>query len=331
MMRFDTTQYWYRKRLHPLMLLLLPFSWLFALCAALRRLFFHLGIFKTYRADIPVIVVGNITTGGTGKTPFVIWLAAFLQKQGYQPAIVSRGIGGVKHVAPHLVKSDDLPSIVGDEALLLARHAACPVMIGVNRALCVQVLQASTSCNVVISDDGLQHYRLHRDIEVVVIDGERWFGNRQLLPAGPLREPVSRLGKVDLIVVNGARNDSGYYSMSMIPTKITNLKQPSIHYPLQDFPQKNIRAIAGVGNPHRFFSDLVSAGFTVTPQVFPDHYHYQTVDLKFDDELPVLMTEKDAVKCANFASDQHWYVSTETVIDDQLPVHILNLLKRKAS
>lgn len=300
----DLPRYWYRESLHPLTLALLPFSWLFAAVTALRRLAYRSGLFKTQRFPVPVIIVGNLTVGGTGKTPFVIWLSALLQSQGYRPGIVSRGVGGKKHLTPYRVQAQDVAKDVGDEAVLLAKHSGCPVMIGINRADAVRELLASTNCNVVISDDGLQHYRLKRDIEIAVIDGLRRFGNGCLLPAGPLRESPAR--KVDFTVVNGGDEEDAY-TLSLQPSQLVAL-QDKQQKMLADFPHKKIHAVAAIGHPERFFISLRRAGFELITHVFPDHHLYQASDFHFTDSLPIVMTEKDAVKCGAFADARFWYL-----------------------
>ncbi|MFZ3067317.1 MAG: tetraacyldisaccharide 4'-kinase, partial [Gammaproteobacteria bacterium] len=202
-MSFDLTKHWYQRQLSWVSLLLLPFSWLFHLIVMARRGMYRSGILKTHSVPVPVIIVGNIAVGGTGKTPFVIWLVDYLKQQGYRPGIISRGAGGARQTNPYLVKTNDHPCKVGDEALLLANHTNCPLVIGVDRVAAARFLLAQSDCNIIISDDGLQHYALRRDVELVIVDGVRRFGNQQLLPAGPLRESIKRLEGVDAVIVNG--------------------------------------------------------------------------------------------------------------------------------
>jgi len=321
-MKCDLTNIWYRKTWHILTILLLPLSGLFGCCVALRRFLYRIGLFKTYHTSVPVIVVGNLTVGGTGKTPFVMWLADFLKQQGYRPGIISRGVGGKKQILPHRVKHDDAATSVGDEALLLARNTDCPLVICVDRVKALRELLKTTTCNIVISDDGLQHYRLGRDMEVVMIDSERGLGNQCLLPAGPLRESASRLSTVDMVVKHGG-SDRDQYTMSLIPTECVSVINPERKLPFQSFPRDMIHAVAGIGHPQRFFSSLKKAGFTIITHAFRDHHAYQPRDFDFADSLAILMTEKDAVKCAAFADERYWTVRVVAKVNDALKQEIL--------
>jgi tetraacyldisaccharide 4'-kinase len=327
-MTVDLTRYWYSKSFHLVTLLFLPFSWFFAFCAGTRRWLYHTGVIKIRRFTVPVMVVGNITVGGTGKTPFVIWLAHFLQSQGYRPGIVSRGAGGKKHVEPYWVKSDDSAEEVGDEAILLSQHTGCPVVIGTDRVAVVQDLLQHSPCNIVISDDGLQHYRLGRDVEIAIVDGVRRFGNHCLLPAGPLREPISRLQKVDLVVVNGGDQDDEF-TMTLEPLQWVALKNHQKKMNLADFPTKKVHAIAGIGHPERFFVLLKNAGFEIIAHFFPDHHLYQAHELDFNDNLPIVMTEKDAVKCESFADERYWYLPIIAKMNNNLEQKLLQKLTAK--
>ena len=326
-MTVNLTRHWYSKSLHFITFLFLPFSWLFAFCAAIRRWLYHTGWIKTHRFTVPVIVVGNITVGGTGKTPLVISLAHFLQAHGYRPGIVSRGIGGKKRLQPYWVQSHDSAAEVGDEAILLA-HTGCPVVIGIDRVAVVQDLLQHSTCNIVISDDGLQHYRLERDIEIAIVDGARRFGNQCLLPAGPLREPISRLQKVDFVIVNGGDQDDEF-TMTLETASLIALKNHQHQIGLADFPVKKVHAIAGIGHPERFFNSLRKAGFAVMEHVFPDHHLYQAYELDFTDDLPIIMTEKDAVKCGSFADERYWYLPITAKINNKLEQCLLEKLTTK--
>ncbi len=325
--------HWYRSSLSGLTMLLWPLSWLFHFMVALRRFFYRSHIKKTIHFTAPVIVVGNITVGGTGKTPFVIWLADLLEKKGYRVGIVSRGVGGKKLRRPYWVNGNTDPAIVGDEALLLVRRTHCPMVVCVDRVLAVKELLQKTNCNMVISDDGLQHYRMGRVIEIAVIDGERCFGNEKMLPAGPLREPLARLNYVDLIIMNGAPNKKIFFKrdvafMQFQGDTLFSLKNPGDTKSLAYFQQKEVHAIAGIGNPERFFSLLREHQIQVIPHVFPDHYLYQRDDLDFEDGLPVLMTEKDAVKCIEFSNQQDWYLPVTAQVEDHVKEIIINLLRK---
>ena len=326
-MQLDPSRYWYRDSLNWLTFLLLPLSWLYSLVITVRRWFYQSGLFRIQRFSVPVIVVGNITLGGTGKTPLVIWLAQYLHSLGYHPGIVSRGVGGKRHVIPMLVTEHAQADIVGDEALLLAQHAHCPVMLAVDRSAAVRELLKTNTCNIVISDDGLQHYRLARDMEIIVVDGVRQLGNRQLLPAGPLREPVEKINRADFVVVNGGTFNGGF-SMSLEGMELVALSSQHRRITLADFPRGQIHAIAGIGHPQRFFNMLAQYGFDVIPHAFPDHYAYQPRDLLFNDELPVVMTEKDAVKCMSFVKDNYWYLPVTAKLDVAFQQKLANQLTR---
>lgn len=323
---FDISKFWYRRIPHVFSFLLLPFSYLFGCAAALRRIFFRIGLIKTHAFDVPVLVVGNITVGGTGKTPFVIWLAAFLKEQGYNPGIVSRGVGGVRQKMPHWVHANDEAEQVGDEALLLVQATGCPVVICVNRVRAVTDLLQHSNCNIVISDDGLQHYRLGRDLEIAMVDGARRLGNGFLLPAGPLRETKERLNNVDFVIVNEG-DELDEYLMNLTPLKLSALKTVR-EYDLHEFPHKKVHAVAAIGNPDRFFDTLRKAGFDVISHVFSDHYLYQSEDINFDDGLPIIMTEKDAVKCGSFADERYWSLGVAAKMNPEFEQKLLESISK---
>lgn len=317
---------WYQYSLTLTTILLLPLSWIFRVVVALRYFLYRCGIKKIVRFPVPIIVIGNITVGGTGKTPLVIWLADFLKSRGYTPGIVSRGIGGKQQRTPYFVEKNSDPALVGDEALLIARNTDCPLVICIDRAAAVEELLKKTACDIVISDDGLQHYRLGRDIEIALIDGARGLGNRQLLPAGPLREAPSRLNRVDFIVRQG-KASYGEYAMQLHGDTLVSLRdQNSI--PFEKWRGKTVHAVAGIGNPERFFSSLRAAGFNCIPHAFPDHHHYQAGDFSFHDALPIVMTEKDAVKCELFCDERFWFVPVKAVVDEKLGEEILRWKKK---
>jgi tetraacyldisaccharide 4'-kinase len=300
---------WYEKiwygnaRFAPL---LVPFSYLYQMAMVLRRSLYRLGLFHQDGVSVPVIVVGNLTVGGTGKTPFVIALAKWLEEQGERPGIVTRGYGGrSKHYPVLLSEQSDLAE-VGDEALLIARQTGCPVMVDPRRVRAAQALVAQTDCTIVISDDGLQHTQLARDIEILLVDGRRRFGNELLLPAGPLREPLTRIQQVDFVVSKGqAMPDE--YSMEFHYGEITNLRDPSLKLSPTSNPQLAF-AFAGIGNPQLFYEQLDHLGFSLRKHSFPDHYQFTGTDFAFTDSVPVIMTEKDAVKCTAFAQSNWWYL-----------------------
>jgi tetraacyldisaccharide 4'-kinase len=298
--------------------LLIPFSVLFRVIVALRRACYRRGIFPVTHIDVPVIIVGNITVGGTGKTPLVIWLANFLKQQGYQPGIVSRGYGGKGATYPCIVTPDSNPLMAGDETVLIARRTGCPVVIDPNRVAAAQFLRKQyPACNIILSDDGLQHYALGRNIEIAVIDGERRFGNGWFLPAGPLREPIERLKTVDFIVTNGQAR-IGEHSMQLIPDDFHALKNYNEKKSTPDFMNKTLHAVAGIGNPQRFFNMLRSdLGLTIMEHPFPDHHIFTEQDLNFGNDTVIVMTEKDAVKCQNFNIQNSWYIPVKAELSSE--------------
>ncbi|MEY4718334.1 MAG: hypothetical protein RL563_952 [Pseudomonadota bacterium] len=306
-----------------------PLSMFYVDVIRLRRWLYGIGILKTSHFPVPVIVVGNLTVGGTGKTPLVIWLVEQLKQQGYQPGIVSRGYAGKTTSAPQIVTGESQASQVGDEAVLLARRCACPVVVHPDRPAAVRHLLSQQACNVIISDDGLQHYALARDIEIVVVDGQRRFGNGYCLPTGPLREPLDRLRQVDFVVVNGGSDViEGEITMQCSGDYLVNLLNGEKKR-LQDFANQPCRALAGIGNPKRFFSQLANAGLNCESFAFPDHHSFTADDLKFSDNKPLLMTEKDAVKCAAFAQAHHWYLPIDAELPDHFGASLLTLLNEK--
>ncbi|HCT40431.1 MAG TPA: tetraacyldisaccharide 4'-kinase [Moraxellaceae bacterium] len=311
---------WYRG--HPLLWLLWPFSVVYALVTELRRFLYRHKWLASQRFRLPVIVVGNITVGGTGKTPLTLALISFLREQGYRPAVVSRGYGGHAEY-PYQLNEQSTPAESGDEPLAIFRRTGVPVVVDPVRTRAVSWLQQHTDCNVVLCDDGLQHYALERDIEIAVIDGGRGLGNRLLLPAGPLREPVSRLASVDLVVVNGEGMQwPGASVMQLQPQPWRPLHSGASATPV---PGARVHAVAGIGNPQRFFAQLQAQGFDVVPHAFADHHAYSARDFAFAEALSVVMTEKDAVKCAGFAAENWWYVPVQAVLP---PVFLDGLLQR---
>lgn len=304
---------------------LLPLSWLFRGAVNFRRSFYRAGWLKIRRLPVPVVIVGNISVGGTGKTPLIIALAGLLRQHGYRPGIISRGYGGKVRETPVNVQPDSDPAIVGDEALLLSKHSGCPVAVGTNRFETGRLLLEEDGCDVILSDDGLQHYKLARDIEIAVIDGERRFGNGYCLPAGPLREPPERLAEVDFVVVNGAKAEDEHYAMTLNGETAVNLATGAAK-PLQEFAGSACHALAGIGNPDRFFNKLAAAGLRCRQHRFPDHHPYRAGDIDFGEQA-VLMTEKDAVKCFGFARDTHWYVPVKAQLEPEFTNRFLTLLR----
>jgi tetraacyldisaccharide 4'-kinase len=300
---------WYEKIWYGnsrLALLLLPFSYIYRYAMAYRRWLYRIGFFRQEGVSVPVIVVGNLTVGGTGKTPLVIALAKWLEEHGERPGIVTRGYGGRSQNYPVLVSKNSHASEVGDESLMISRQTSCPVMVDPKRVRGAQALVAETDCTIIISDDGLQHTHLARDIEILLIDGNRRFGNEHLLPAGPLREPLSRLKEVDFVVSKG-KEIPDTHLMEYQYAELCNLKNPSLKFA----PSTNgqiVFAYAGISNPQPFFEQLERMGFTLRTHSFPDHYQFNSTDFVFTETVPVIMTEKDAVKCEDFAQANWWYL-----------------------
>ncbi len=324
------------ERFTPVSALLSPLSLLFRVTTATRRAAYRAGLLRAERLTVPVIVVGNITVGGTGKTPLVLWLAAALKAHGRMPGIVCRGYGGVPG-APQTVRGDSDPRACGDEAVLLARRSGCPVWTGIDRAAAARSMLAAADCDVVVSDDGLQHYALHRDLELCVVDGDSIFGNGWLLPAGPLRELPSRLSEVDAVIVNGGDNldavlaslrklNPACLEMTLAARGFWNLLDAQRRAGAVDFHGKRVHAVAGIGNPGRFFRQLQRMGLAFTPHSFPDHHPFTASDLAYDGADAVVMTEKDAVKCERFASDRCWALAVDAVPEPGLEELVLRKL-----
>jgi len=313
--------------------LLLPLSLIFFLLVALRRMAYRAGLFSVQRLPVPVIVVGNLGVGGSGKTPLTLCIVQWLAELGYHPGIISRGYGG-RARAPMPVKADSDPALVGDEPVLLARRAACPLWIGRKRAEAGRRLLAfHPEVDVLVADDGLQHYALHRDMEIVVVDGLRGFGNGRLLPAGPLREPLGRLATVDAAVVNGGNPDDFIllppsFAMRLSGATFRNLCEPSRTATAADLAGvgRQLHALAGIGHPQRFFDHLERLGLSVVPHAFPDHHAYAAEDLPTG---TLLMTEKDAVKCAAFAPPDAWFLAVDAELEAGLKPLIDHTLKAR--
>jgi len=301
--------------------LLLPVAALFAAVSTLRRLLYRCKLLRSEQTGVPVIVVGNITAGGTGKTPLVLWLADFLRRQGKHPGIISRGYGATRTDA-RAVPANGSPADYGDEPCLLAQRAGCPVWVGVERVAAARALRAAhAEVDVIISDDGLQHYQLARDVEIAVIDGARGLGNGWPLPAGPLREPASRLSTVDAVVVNGGDATAAFarsIRMQLQGNIFRNLFDPQQTVSAEHFQGRQVHAIAGIGNPPRFFAQLQQMGLHCITRAFPDHHAYTAQDLQFAGDDEVVMTEKDAVKCTAFATTRHWALVVNAVPDESL-------------
>lgn len=325
MKRLDA-YWWDRNRVA---LALLPLSWLFCFVAWLRRIGYRLRLIPSKKLPVPVIVVGNITVGGSGKTPLVIWIAHFLKERGYRPGIISRGYGGKAKTWPQQVRIGSDPVAVGDEAILITNSTGCPMCVGPDRPKAAMGLVGKGECDIIISDDGMQHYALRRDIEIVVVDVKRGEGNGYCLPAGPLRERPSRLQQVDMVVANGGAADPQQHTMHLRQGAVVNLANPELKCSISDFVGKGrVHAVAGIGDPERFFAQLEQAGLEVIRHPFPDHHPFEVSDLQFNDEWPVLMTGKDAVKCSRFTTEKHWwYVQAAAELDRAFGVRLEALLK----
>lgn len=278
-----------------------------------RRTLYRLRLFGSTRAGVPVIAIGNLTVGGAGKTPLAIRVAELLKSKRWSPAIVSRGYGA-SVTGPRGVTLASDPAAVGDEPVLMARRAGCPVWVGPDRAAVIAALRhAHPECDVVILDDGLQHYALRRDIEIAVVDA-RVFGNGFMLPAGPLREPKTRLWSVDAVIAHDTDRVKGY-AMRLEGDEVHRATDARERRPVKSFAGERVHAVAGIGDPKRFFRHLALLGVKAVPHPFPDHHPFRERDLEFGDAAPVLMTEKDAVKCKRFAKPQHWILPVRAVPD----------------
>lgn len=312
---------WYQQ--HPFTLLFWPLSLLYRLVAVIRRFGYQRGWFQSFAVDKPVVIVGNISVGGTGKTPFTLWLCQFLTEQGFTPGIVSRGYGA-RITAPLRVTSSHQACDVGDEPLLLARKSKCPVVVCPDRVAAARYLLQSTDCDIVISDDGLQHYRLQRDLELVLIDGQRGLGNQQLLPAGPLREPVTRLQQVDAVIVN-----SGDFALAKHKMWLKAVTPQALDG-VSPWPEQAqaVTLVAAIGNPQRFVDTVKNLGIDVKATAFfRDHFAFNEQSLA-SIEGPVLMTEKDAVKCRAFAKPNWFYLPVEAELSDEFKFWLQQQLRQ---
>ncbi len=290
---------------------LAPLGWVYCGVAAARALGYRHGWFASFDAGVPVIVVGNLSVGGTGKTPLVRWLAGHLRGQGLRPGIAARGHGAAvagDRARIELLPTDADPAVYGDEPALLAGDGETPIAVGRDRVAVARALVRQANCDIVITDDGLQHYRLRRTLEVLVVDGQRLHGNGRCLPAGPLREPVGRARRADLRVATGGGLPDAH-DVRLQPGDTVNLADPGRERPLERFAGRRVTAVAGIGNPERFFGMLRSSGIEVVPRPYPDHHAFSDADVRAWGDGPVLMTEKDAVKCRRVAAAaEHWFV-----------------------
>lgn len=307
---------WYQRSRW--LVLLRPLSALYAGLVVRRRQRYLQHPERVWDAPVPVLVVGNITLGGTGKTPMCLWLIDYLKSRGMKPGVISRGYGATVANFPRLLDPwQDQADQVGDEPLLIARRGSVPVVIDPDRPRAAQHLLDSAEVDIIISDDGLQHYALGRDIELLMLDAMRGLGNARCLPEGPLREPPERLASVDLVVSNGAADSPASFGMRLEPLALVNLHTGERVVPSNWQGGREVVAVAGIGNPQRFFTTLEGLSLLPEPHVFADHAHYTAASFAaLDKAKPVIMTEKDAIKCAGFAQPNWWYLSIEATLSD---------------
>jgi len=317
---------WYQGS--PWLVALKPLASLFRRQSEKRRLAYQSGAKAIWSAPVPVVIVGNITVGGVGKTPLVAALVRLARDAGFKPGIVSRGYGGKASHYPFLVAADSEASQVGDEPLMLARRCGCPVVVDASRVEAVKHLLKKSDCDLVISDDGLQHYALGRDMEIAVLDGVRGLGNGFFLPAGPLREGPERLNEVDWIIVNGGqlRLEQDSQLMQLKPSQLVNLSTGQIK-DIDELADQKVHAMAGIGNPERFFITLEKLGYRLQRHAFADHHAFVSGDLPANDGKAIIMTEKDAVKCAHISDERCWYLSVEAELDNEFKTVFQRQLK----
>ncbi|KPH64974.1 tetraacyldisaccharide 4'-kinase [Pseudoalteromonas porphyrae] len=314
-------QSWYKK-FSLITLLLLPLSGLFWLISSLRTLCYKLGVLKSYQGAVPVIVVGNISVGGNGKTPFVIWLVQHLQQKGLKVGVLSRGYGGKSDSYPLNVDKTVTCEQAGDEPVLIQRRLGCPVVVGPDRTQNIKMLCAQNKLDVIISDDGMQHYKMARSIECCIVDSERRFGNGLLMPAGPLRETQKRLNAVDLVIENGGEHEFNYQLQASPLLLVANGKQAQQ-------PLLKGHAVSAIGNPKRFERTLTAQGIELLSTAhYRDHYAYSVTDFEKYNEEAVFMTEKDAVKCHTFAKPT-WYFLPVDAKPSTAVINKLNLLLKE--
>lgn len=319
--------------------LLRPLEQVFRRLAYRRRQQYRDGVKECWTAPVPVIVVGNISVGGTGKSPLVIWLVEYLRKQGYTPGVISRGYGASPPTLPYLVTETAKACEAGDEPLMIVRRTGVPLVISADRVAAAKHLLSMASCDLIISDDGLQHYALNRTIEIAVIDGARGFGNGRCLPEGPLREPIERLNEVDLIVVNGESSPallkpayaSKAFQMTLQPGQLVSLSTQQSSDPSGWRGSRQVNAVAAIGNPVRFAQTLERLGFNPQLHPFADHHQYNLSDLTFTPSLPLIMTEKDAVKCDHLGLDNAWYLQVDAAMDKRFSVSLEAILNTALS
>ncbi len=304
--------------------LLAPLGWVYCAIVSMRRKLYASGILSSSKVDCRVIVVGNLVAGGGGKTPTVIAVAQLLTGAGFSVGVLCRGYLGRTSEWPQTVTPASPPELVGDEAVMVAERTGIPVVAGPDRVAAARLLLSRHACDVLICDDGLQSYALQRDIEINAVDATRGYGNRHCLPAGPLREPMSRLDTVDAVISVDGEMAGSTTVVHRNPGEARNLSDPTITRKLEEFRGLPVHAVAGIANPDSFFETLRTAGMDISPHPFADHHAFVPSDLKFAGESPVLMTEKDAVKCRLFAEPDWWYVPLELSFDNAFETWLLN-------
>ncbi|EXJ11208.1 MULTISPECIES: tetraacyldisaccharide 4'-kinase [Nitrincola] len=321
---------WYKSA--KWLVLFRPLSLFYTAMVTRRRAQWLSGGRAVYQAPVPVVVVGNISVGGTGKTPVVLALIKLLRAQGYSPGVVSRGYGGRALAYPLRVTPSTPPDQSGDEPLLITSLSNVPLVVDPDRPRGVRALLEHAACDVVISDDGLQHYALGRDIEIAVVDAARGLANGRCLPEGPLREPPERLETVDFVLLNGELSSPAWhkahhfileprYAVCLSDAQVLNLADALIN-----LQSSQVHAVAGIGNPQRFFNTLKALGLDVIPHVFPDHHAFSAQDFEFGDDYPIIMTEKDAIKCKGFSLQNAWALGVEACFSEQFLKHFLSRL-----
>lgn len=310
-----------------------PVSWgakvaarFFGLISGVRRWCYQVGLCKIHQLKAPVIVVGNITAGGGGKTPMVMWLVEYLKSMGYRPGIISRGYGGKRKVEPMFVTANADPAASGDEPLLMAKKTQCPVVVGKDRVKAGQSLLKGHNVNVIVADDGMQHYALGRQAEIVMIDARWRTGNNLLMPAGPLREPLERLNEVDLVVFKGYMHGQQHYQLAI--DEIQRLNHSRETKPIADFRSQKVVAMAGIANPDSFFSMLAAAGLAIVKHPLPDHHQITAADFEPHQDSVVLITEKDAVKCAQLDLPNVWVVKLKITMPEETTQALSQLVTR---
>ena len=313
---------WYGKDAIPLLYILA--AKIFAMASSLRRRLFKIGLLKTHKINCPVVVVGNITVGGVGKTPLVIWLVNQLQAQGYKVGVISRGYGGKREHEPLLVIPQTSAKASGDEPLLIAKHTNAPVFVGKNRVKAANKLLLDYRVDIIISDDGLQHYALERDVEIALLDAKYGLGNEKLLPAGPLRELKSRLDTVDMLIYKGKKLDAHYFEYE--PLMVYALGNTKNQKSIESFRNQHINALAGIAHPDSFFNMLSAQGLAVVKNPLDDHEQLTAKHFKFANDDPIFITEKDAVKCTDMQLDNVWVVVIKLVVKPQTKVALMELI-----